>query len=63
MSDYLTTAEAAELLGVTVWTIHEWARTGKLDPIHKGPGRTSGYTFKVADVEALAAERNPEAVA
>jgi MerR family transcriptional regulator, copper efflux regulator len=32
LGDYLTVGEAAELLGVSPWTLRYWDRTGKLKP-------------------------------
>ena len=32
LSDYLTVGQAAELLGVSPWTLRYWDRTGKLRP-------------------------------
>jgi DNA (cytosine-5)-methyltransferase 1 len=36
LSEYLTISEAAELLGVSAWTLRNWDRTGKLKP-HRHP--------------------------
>jgi hypothetical protein len=32
LRDYLTVGQAAELLGVSAWTLRYWDRTGKLKP-------------------------------
>lgn len=57
MPDLLTTAEAAEVLGVTVATINRWAVSGRLPVAHKLPGRTGANLYRREDVERVEAER------
>lgn len=48
--EWLTTAEVASLLGVSVWTVTRWAKSGKL-PAMKLP---SGHRrFDRAEIEKL----------
>lgn len=48
------TAEAAELLGVSVRTIHRMTAKGLISPTGKLPGPTGAYLFGRADVLDLA---------
>ncbi len=57
MLHLLTTAEAAERLGVTVMTISRWVRLGILVPAFVPPTRNGGRAFYPDDIERLAAER------
>ncbi|HQU45001.1 MAG: MerR family transcriptional regulator [Burkholderiales bacterium 21-58-4] len=51
LTDYLMTAEAADMLGVSQNTLRAWAKEGKI-PIHRNP--VNGYRlFKRADLEKL----------
>jgi len=50
--DVLTTAEAAEHLGVNVATVNRWTLTGRLRPAFQGAGRTSPRLFWRDDIEA-----------
>lgn len=56
----VTTAEAANLLHASVWTVQRLVKSGALTPTKKLPGRRGAYLFDRAAVEALAAERNAE---
>lgn len=56
-SELLTARQAAQRLGVSVYTIAGWARSGKLPTAIQGEGRTGTRFFAVADVERLLAER------
>lgn len=58
-ADLLTTAQAAEILGVSVWAVHRRVDRGRLKPATKLPG-TNGYVFHRADVERLAANEQPD---
>lgn len=55
--DLLTSAQVADMFGVTRKTVGIWARTGALRPAWKAPGKLGGYTFARADVERTLAER------
>lgn len=49
LSEYVLTAEAAEILGVSQNTVRAWARDGKI-PVRRNPA--NGYRlFKRADLE------------
>lgn len=49
LSDYVKTAEAAEILGVSQTTLRKWAEDGKI-PMHRNPA--NGYRlFKRSDLE------------
>lgn len=51
----MTTAEAADALGVSVKTITRWAASGKLPPVKRLPGRRGAMLFASEAVEALIA--------
>lgn len=53
MSNVIATAETAELLGVSVRTVHRMVAQGMLPPAGKLPGRTGSYLFDEGDVLAL----------
>ena len=49
LSEYVKTAEAAEILGVSQTTLRKWAEAGKI-PMHRNP--VNGYRlFKRNDLE------------
>ena len=49
LSDYVKTAEAAEILGVAQNTLRKWAAEGKI-PVHRNPA--NGYRlFRQADLD------------
>jgi hypothetical protein len=54
MTDYMTTAEVAELLGYSIATINRRASTGLLPYMHKAPGLRGGYLFDRRIVEMYA---------
>lgn len=58
--DALTTAQACEVLGVDRATITRWVEKNTLRPSFKFPGRTGGFLFNRADIEALAVNRAGE---
>lgn len=47
---FLTTADAARLLGTYPKHVHRLVAEGKLSPTHKLPGRTGAFLFRRADV-------------
>jgi excisionase family DNA binding protein len=47
--DPITTAEAADILGLKYWAVSEWCRVGKLDCARVG----SRYLVSKSEVEAL----------
>ena len=51
----VTSAQAAEILGKSVRTVHRMAFEGQLDVVAKLPGLTGAWLFNRADVERLAA--------
>jgi excisionase family DNA binding protein len=51
ISDYVKTAEAAEILGVSQNTLRAWAKTGKI-PVRRNPA--NGYRlFTRRDLDTL----------
>lgn len=55
-TQFLSTAEVAELTGLHVATIGRWADSGKLAPVFKGKGLRGAYLFNREDVDALLEE-------
>ena len=54
VSEYVMTAEAAEILGVSQNTLRGWAKQGKI-PMHRNPA--NGYRlFKRKDLDAFLGE-------
>lgn len=54
LSEYVMTAEAAEILGVSQNTLRTWAEGNKI-PVHRNPA--NGYRlFKRKDLEAFLKE-------
>ncbi len=53
----LGTAEAAEILGVSLSTVTRWAVNGKLPPLRKLDGLTGSFVFEAGVVRRLAEER------
>ena len=51
---HLTTAQAAEALGVSVRTVHRMVAAGTLTPTMKLPGTTGAYLLDAAEVRNLA---------
>ena len=51
LSEYVLTAEAAEILGVSQNTLRAWAEEGKI-PMHRNPGNNYRM-FKRSDLEAF----------
>ena len=49
LSDYVLTAEAAEILGVSQNTVRTWAKDGKI-PVHRNPANDYRL-FKRKDLE------------
>lgn len=56
LDDVVLSSEAADILDVTVWTVHNMAKDGRLVPALKLAGDKGAYLFRRADVEALAVE-------
>lgn len=57
----LTTAQAAERLGVDVRTIHRWVKRGSVAPALKATGLRGPLFFTHDDIERLAQERTQAA--
>lgn len=55
--DLITTAQVAELLGVTVAWANKLAAKGALPVAHKLPGLTGAYLFRREEIERIAAQR------
>lgn len=58
--EHLSTAEAADKLGVSVYTLNRWARTGKITPSLEGSGVTGARFYDRAVIEELAAAAKPK---
>jgi signal transduction histidine kinase len=57
VAEYLTVGEAAEVLGVSPWTLRNWDKSGKLKP-QRHP--TNGYRiYRHADLAALLESSDP----
>ena len=54
--ELITTAQAAEVSGKNWRTIIRLVERGRLEPAQKLPGLRGAYLFRLADIEALAAE-------
>lgn len=52
----LSTAEAAERIGVSVRTLNRMAEDGRIVPAAKAPGLRGGYLYDPAEVERVAAD-------
>jgi excisionase family DNA binding protein len=57
----VTTREAAELLGVSVFQVARLAQRGELVPAVQAPGKRGARFFDRSAVEAFIASRNTEA--
>lgn len=58
--ELIGTVEAAELLGVERSTLTRWVQLGRIAEATKLPGSRGARLFRRSDVEALAADREPE---
>ena len=56
-TDFLTTADAAALLQVSVATVNRWAASGRLPEAMRLPGEKGARLYHRADVERLARNR------
>lgn len=54
----VTTAEAATILGSSVWSVRRLVQAGALEPTMKLPGLRGAFLFSRSDVEAIASERD-----
>lgn len=54
----ITTADAAQMLGVHVATVSRMVASGRLVPAIKVPGKTGAFLFHPEDVAALRGESN-----
>ena len=55
--DLLTTAQVAEMTGLSVATVNRRADKGEIPVAAKAPGRRGARLFRREDVQALASER------
>ena len=55
--DLLTTAQVAELTGLSVATVNRRADRGEIPVAAKAPGKRGARLFRREDVESLASER------
>ena len=60
MSKLLTTAEAAQRLGISVTTLNRWAKSGAIRVAVQAPGRTG---VRLYDEDEIAARENGDAAA
>ena len=58
MRKLLTTAEAAERLGVSITTLNRWAKNGAIKVAVQAPGRTGTRLY---DEDEIAARENGDA--
>jgi len=61
-TDLIGVAEAADVLGVTVKTVHRWIERGDLTPVYKLPGYRGAVILRRRAVVKLAST-NREGVA
>lgn len=54
----MTTKEVADLLGVSVPTVHRLVQRGDLTAAAKAPGRRGAFLFDPQEVKRYAAERS-----
>jgi len=59
--ELITTAEVAQLLGITIAWTNKQAAKGRLPVAHKLPGLTGAYLFQRDEIEALASQRQSAA--
>jgi excisionase family DNA binding protein len=52
-NNLLSTAEAADRLGVSVRTVTRWAESGRLPVAHRMPGVTGAMLFEESAVDSL----------
>lgn len=57
MPDPISTAEAAQRLGVDVSTISRWVASGRLKPMWRLPKKTGAMVFDPKEIDRLVAER------
>lgn len=53
-------ATCAELLGISISTLHRWTRDGKLQPVVEGSGVTGARFYDRDTIEKLAATAKPK---
>lgn len=58
VDELITTAEAADILGKHVRTVHRLIAEGALIPVTKMPGKTGAYLLRRVDVEKIAKRDN-----
>lgn len=56
MAELVGTAEAAQILDCSIWTVRRLRLAGRLVPAQKMPGETGAFLFHRSDVEALTTE-------
>lgn len=57
MPNLLSTAQAAELLGVSVYTVNRWAREGRITPSVQLSGPTGARLYDPEHIEAVASAK------
>jgi excisionase family DNA binding protein len=63
ISELMTTREAAEVLGVSVFQIARLARRGELEAAMQAPGRSGARFFTRAALDAFIAARSESGAA
>jgi predicted site-specific integrase-resolvase len=61
MPDLVSTAWAAQALGVHSATVRRMVKSGDLQPAAKSPGLRGGYLFHQADIIRIATKRGAAA--
>ena len=54
--DLMSTAEAADRLGISVATLNRWANSGKVPVAVQAPGKTGTRLYDADVIDRLAAE-------
>lgn len=57
MKAYMSSAEAAEILGVDVSSIVRWIQDGKMRANKIGKGRTTAYVIEAKEVDRMLKKR------
>ncbi|CAH0318901.1 helix-turn-helix domain-containing protein [Rhodococcoides fascians] len=52
-TELIGAAEVCERLNIGRTTLQRWAKSGRLEPVHKAPGTTGPRLYDPADVDAL----------
>jgi len=61
--DIIGSAESCRILGIDKATLSRWVTAGRIEAVHKLPGRNGAYLFRRESIETVAAARSNEASA